>query len=51
MMEGRLGPYGRNTWVQPSLEPIPETRESVTEVVSLNSEATTNYRSDCATKT
>ena len=37
--------------MQPSLEPIPETRELVIEVVSLNSEATTNYRSDCATET
>ena len=42
---------GRNTWVQPSLEPIPETRESVTEVVSLNNEVTNNNGTDCAMET
>ena len=47
-MEGRPGQIGRNTWVQPSLEPIPETRESVTEVVSLNNEVTNNNGTDCA---
>lgn len=51
LMEGRLGQIGRNTWVQPSLEPILETRESVTKVVSLNREATTNNGIDCAIET